>query len=73
MIQATAMWMDEEIGYGESEFSMVGAIDEAISELFDHPMYNQEEIEVLVRRGENEPRFRLDWWSAVSLASSGQI
>ena len=72
MIQATAMWMDEEIGYGEGE-SLVGAVDEAIESLIDHPMYPCDEIEVLVRRGENEPRFRLDWWSAFNLASSGHL
>jgi len=70
MIQATAMWQDCEIGYGESE-SIIGAIDEAISDLFDHPMYPQNEIEVLVRQGENAPRFRLTWNSAVSIATYG--
>ena len=72
MIQATAMWQDEEIGYGEGE-SLVGAIDEAIDGLIDHPMYPHDEIEILVRRREDEPRFRLDWWAAVSLATTGNL
>jgi len=73
MIQATAIWNNSEIGYGESEFSLVGAIDEAICDLIEHPMYPHGEIEILVRRREDEPRFRLDWWAAVSLATTGNL